>query len=427
LDLLKTIKERVDRGSLGGLLKTVDMALKLCGDKDDLKALRGQLQEREKKIAEGLEKLAEKRGRLAQEQEEKAFTSAESLFAEGRAKEALILLEPYRGARYNYKIGKMLEKLEFIVAAENNLVAMVKESNSDGVISADEIVAMLPKAVEYLELNPNHSSMKKLCDELMVRLRNLPSIAISHISPQLLYSLPISNNNNVSPILTNSIGMKMKLLYPGRFMMGEERETHQVTLTKRVWISVYQVTQEQYGRVMGAKPSPCRGPRNPVEVISWEDALEFCRRLSEMREETLAARIYRLPTEAEWEYACRAGTPTIFTFGNDQSKLGEYAWYDNNSCGQTHPVGEKKPNAWGLYDMHGNVWEWCADWYGDYPKGAVTDPVGPSKGSFRVSRGGSWNNVAANCRSASRNRNDPSRRSYGLGFRVALNFSGIPK
>lgn len=128
--------------------------------------------------------------------------------------------------------------------------------------------------------------------------------------------------------------------------------------------------------------------------------------------------MYRLPTEAEWEYACRAGATTDYSFGNSDAELGDYGWYDENSGGKTHPVGKKKPNAWGLYDMHGNVWEWCQDWHGDYPSGSVTDPTGPVSGSRRVYRGGSWLNVAWFCRSADRDGDAPANRSHYLGFRV---------
>jgi formylglycine-generating enzyme required for sulfatase activity len=165
----------------------------------------------------------------------------------------------------------------------------------------------------------------------------------------------------------------------------------------------------------------------PVEQVSWEDAVEFCKKLSDLPEEKAAGRVYRLPTEAEWEYACRAGSKTAYSFGESSESLGDYTYFQGNSNGQTHPVGEKKANAWGLHDMHGNVWEWCSDWYGEYPKGAVSDPVGPREGSCRVLRGGSWYGGAALCRSAYRYWLIPSYRLDDFGFRVALSPSGIPK
>ncbi|MEO2033591.1 MAG: formylglycine-generating enzyme family protein, partial [Planctomycetaceae bacterium] len=164
--------------------------------------------------------------------------------------------------------------------------------------------------------------------------------------------------------------------------------------------------------------------RNPVEQVSWDDAVEFCRKLSSRAEEKSAGWVYRLPTEAEWEYACRAGTTTAYSFGDSEFELGEYAWFRENSNGTTHPVGEKRPNGWGLYDMHGNVWEWCQDWYADYPSGALRHPMGPSTGSYRVFRGGSWNFPARYCRSAFRFLHTPVNRYNFLGFRLVLIPSG---
>jgi formylglycine-generating enzyme required for sulfatase activity len=199
-----------------------------------------------------------------------------------------------------------------------------------------------------------------------------------------------------------------------------------VTLTKPFYIGVYEVTNAQWKRVMGTVPSRWKGADLPVGNVGWDDANEFCRRLSALPEEKQAGRVYRLPTEAEWEYACRAGTTTKWSFGDDESRLGDYAWFDGNSGNGTHPVGKKKPNAWGLFDMHGNVTEWCNDWLGDYAKGAVTDPQGPSQGSHRVYRGGSWLYTAGDCRSAFR-WIVPSLRIGILGFRLALSPSGAER
>jgi formylglycine-generating enzyme required for sulfatase activity len=185
--------------------------------------------------------------------------------------------------------------------------------------------------------------------------------------------------------ITNSIGMKLVLIPKGTFTMGspeneagriEDEGEHQVTISRDYYLGVYEVTQEQYEQVMGTNPSYFQGDHvaerdpktgvvkeidssnHPVEQVSWEDAVEFCERLSELPEEKAAGRVYRLPTEAEWEYACRAGTNTKYSFGDDEGQLGDYAWFEANSGG-THPVGQKQPNAWGLYDTHGNVFEWC--------------------------------------------------------------------
>jgi formylglycine-generating enzyme required for sulfatase activity len=193
--------------------------------------------------------------------------------------------------------------------------------------------------------------------------------------------------------IVNSIGMRFVPIQAGTFTMGEGEQAHQVTLTQAFHLGQYEVTQEQYERVMGKNPSKFKGKQNPVEMVKWNDAVEFCRKLSELSEEKSAGIVYRLPTGAEWEYSCRAGTTTKYSFGDSSSELGDYAWYSKNSGKTTHPVGGKKPNPWGLYDMHGNVWEWCQDRYGDYPSGSVTDPTGAASGSVRVSRGGSWFNI----------------------------------
>jgi formylglycine-generating enzyme required for sulfatase activity len=226
--------------------------------------------------------------------------------------------------------------------------------------------------------------------------------------------------------LVNSIGLEFKKLPAGKFAMGENDEVHEVILSQPFYIGIEEVTQEQYQQVMGENPSSFVGKRNPVESVSWDEAAEFCRRLSDLPEEKKAGRVYRLPTEAEWEYACRAGTTTKYSFGNDEP-LVDYGCFGSNSDRKTHFVGEKKPNDWGLYDMHGNVWEWCSDWYGEYPKSAVIDPSGPNKGSSRVRRGGGWDDVGTDCRSANRLGNAPVIRTSFLGFRVALSFPEIPK
>ena len=224
------------------------------------------------------------------------------------------------------------------------------------------------------------------------------------------------------PPITNSIGMELKWLPPGKFDMGRGI-IYKLTLTKAFMMGIHEVTQSQYELVMGVNPSRFNGVNNPVEQVSWDDAVEFCRKLSALPAEKAAGRVYRLPTEAEWEYACRAGTTTDYSFGDDQSELGQYAVYSRN-VSHTEPVGVKEPNAWGLYDMHGNVGEWCADWYGSLRGGSVTDPRGARGGSERVTRGGSWLSGAWYCQSALRSWEVPSERTDHNGFRVALSLSG---
>jgi len=226
-----------------------------------------------------------------------------------------------------------------------------------------------------------------------------------------------------------NVSMKLALIPAGKFMMGSpdseqwhykiEGPQHEVTLSKPFYMGVTEVTQAQYEAVMGTNPSNFKGATNPVETVSRKDAAEFCKKLSEKTRQTV-----RLPTEAEWEYACRAGTATAFSFGDADSALGDYAWYDANRGSTTHhPVGQKKPNAWGLFDMHGNVWEWCADWRGDYPNGAATDPQGPASGTSRVLRGGAWSTPPDPCRSADRYSYARGDRYYYFGFRVVVSVS----
>jgi len=232
-------------------------------------------------------------------------------------------------------------------------------------------------------------------------------------------------------VITNSMGMKLVLIPTGEFLMGSpdgdpsafagEQPQHGVRITKPFYLGVTAVTQEQYEGVMGTNPSRFKGAQLPVEDVSWDDAVAFCRKLGS--QERLS---YRLPTEAEWEYFCRAGSTSQWCFGDDESLLEEYAWYEKNSGHTTHPVGEKKPNGWGLHDMHGNVWEWCSDWYGTYAATALDDPRGPMAGSFRVIRGGSWYYGARYCRSAHRSRGTPGSRYNSLGFRLACSSVDVP-
>lgn len=225
----------------------------------------------------------------------------------------------------------------------------------------------------------------------------------------------------------NSIGMKFVLIPAGEFVMGSpETETgrlpsesqHTVTLTRPFEMGIYEVTQSEFQRVMNATPSDFVGERNPVEKVSWNTATDFCLTLSNLPEEKISGYKYRLPTEAEWEYACRAGTTTVHHFGNDSSQMSNYAWFDRNSGGTTHPVGQKQPNGWGLFDMHGNVWEWCQDYDDDLPSHSETDPTGPARGMKRVVRGGGWYYKATQLRSAYRGADPPEYEGNFLGFRL---------
>jgi formylglycine-generating enzyme required for sulfatase activity len=240
----------------------------------------------------------------------------------------------------------------------------------------------------------------------------------------LLYRLvsPVQEQDaRLAPRLTNNLGMEFVLIPAGTFTMGaldsysDEQPIRTVRISRPFYLGKYEVTQAQWEAVMGYNPSAWRGQRNlPVEQVSWEDVQEFLRRLNT---EEGAVR-YRLPTEAEWEYAARAGTATAYSFGSDVSRLDEYAWYGGNAAHTSHPVGLLKPNAWGLHDMHGNVWEWVHDCYETYPIGTVIDPQGPTSGGSRVFRGGGRSNVAWRCRSSSRGYCPPESRLDAVGFRV---------
>ena len=223
-------------------------------------------------------------------------------------------------------------------------------------------------------------------------------------------------------VITNSIGMNLAYIPPGKFIMGSsshERDRqydeypHAVRLTRPFRICTTEVTQAQWEAIMDVNRSNFKGDNLPVEKVSWRDAVAFCEKLSHKE-----GRTYRLPTEAEWEYACRAGVTEAFA---GTGHLGEMGWYEVNSEEKTHPVAAKKQNTWGLYDMHGNVSEWCNDVYNaDYRQEEVTDPAGPSKGTYIVIRGGSWGHFARGCRSAARSSAPPSYQLRETGFRVVL-------
>jgi len=219
---------------------------------------------------------------------------------------------------------------------------------------------------------------------------------------------PYTKSGWAQAVVHDKTGIELVYIPAGSFMMGSPADAanrdnddvqHRVTLTKGFYLGKYEVTQAQWVKIMGSNPSSFKGDRLPVEQVSWDDSQNFCRQAG-----------FRLPTEAEWEYACRAGSTGAYS---GTGVLNEMGWVRENSGSTTHPIGQKQPNAWGLYDMHGNVWEWCADWYGAYSAGDVIDPTGASKGSDHVLRGGSWFNVARLCRSTDRS-------GFGLGYRISL-------
>jgi formylglycine-generating enzyme required for sulfatase activity len=216
--------------------------------------------------------------------------------------------------------------------------------------------------------------------------------------------------------ISRSVSLKFCAIPDGTFLMGSGNEApvHQVTISRDFYMGKYPVTQAQWEAVMGTNPSQFKGDERPVEQVSWNDCQEFITRLN-----ATGNGKFRLPTEAEWEYACRAGSSGIFCYGNDECLLGDYAWYSANSDSQTQPVGRKKSNAWGLHDIHGNVWEWCQDWYDDYSVHSVTDPlVVSSQLPVRVFRGGCWRGSADFAASAHRSGRGAAYRHSILGFRL---------
>ncbi len=321
---------------------------------------------------------------------------------------------------------------------------------------------------KLVEVRGNQVVLKKSKGEII----SLPIARLSKPDQEYIQSLenpkPKDNAPPATETITNSLGMKLKLIPPGEFVMGspeaeekrEDRERqYRVQITRGFYIGVTEVTQQQWLRVMRSRPwhdktsSEARhlrvtvreGRNHPALHLSWEDAVLFCNQLSEKEKlapcykiELLASATpndpqglrveflpqgtgYRLPTEAEWEYACRAGTTTTYSLGNDKTRLGDHVWYDANSKKNMrgeHQVGTKLPNPWGLHDMHGSAYEWCQDWLGEYDTSAATNPTGPAQGVSRVFRGGSAGAADSCCRSAFRRGARPTNRSYAVGLRV---------
>ncbi len=243
---------------------------------------------------------------------------------------------------------------------------------------------------------------------------------------------PLQPAANPTETWTNSIGMKFVSIPAGEFQMGSpttepnrasDETQHRVRITKPFYLATTEVTQRQWRTVMGTSPWSGQtyvneGDNYPATYVSWNDATAFCRKLSQQDGKT-----YQLPTEAQWEYACRADSQAMYSFGNSVAELKDYAWYLDNAFNAderyAHMVGQKRPNAWGLYDMHGNAYEWCQDWYGDYGSLlAADDPTGPGSGSSRSCRGGSWDGNAILARSPNRSYFTPDDRNYLIGLRV---------
>ena len=234
-----------------------------------------------------------------------------------------------------------------------------------------------------------------------------------------------SGSNTISIPVKNGISIDMVKVEAGTFMMGatsemkdpysDKKPVHQVTLTNDYYMGKYEVTQALWQAVMGSNPSNFKGDNLPVETVNWNDCQEFISKLN-----SLTGRKFRLPTEAEWEYAARGGKKSRGYQYSGSRKISDVAWYEGNSRSKTHPVGRKQANELGIYDMSGNVWEWCSDWYGSYSSSSQTNPMGSDSGAKRVRRGGSWCHIARICRSSYRSGDAPDCRGLYLGLRLAL-------
>lgn len=245
---------------------------------------------------------------------------------------------------------------------------------------------------------------------------------------------PDAGRQENASLVQKTNALEMVLIPGGQFVMGEKEEIdappHQVVVSSFL-MDKRLVTQEQFEKLMGTNPSRWKNSVQPVEQVRWSDAVRFCNKRSEAEGlqscynlETwqcdFEATGYRLPTEAEWEYACRAGSTTAYFFGESPAKLGEYAWFDKNSGGHPRPVGQKKPNRWGLEDIAGNLWEWCNDFYkvDYYLEAPRQDPKGPSEGQNKVLRGGAWRFGAENCRSGYRYHENPGYADVCFGYDI---------
>ena len=247
-----------------------------------------------------------------------------------------------------------------------------------------------------------------------------PTVAQRHV-----VQAPVTNGNNISIPVKDGISIDMVRVEAGTFTMGAtleikdpydwEKPTHQVTLTNDYYIGKYEVTQALWQAVMNSNPSNFKGDNLPVEQVSWDDSQEFISKLN-----SITGKKFRLPTEAEWEYAARGGKKSRGYQYSGSNNISDVAWYKDNSGNKTHAVGSKQANELGIYDMSGNVYEWCQNWYDNYSSSSQTNPTGATSGSYRVYRGGSWNITARICRSSCRNSSTPGYRDYYLGLRLVL-------
>jgi formylglycine-generating enzyme required for sulfatase activity len=439
-ELIEQVEQAVAGNKLLGLLKPVQEYLELKPHDARFQKLRQQLEVREN----------QQRGEAA-----KMVKQAMTERAECEFDEAVGTLEKIPAHLLTGESTELLDECRSLAEQRGEVISKLKEARQSGqyapvLETADQYRQRLEQlglkdAGFVILMQPYNNRLKKrgqLKRGALVAVATVAAVGalwgLSRLSelyvtgPSLALALP----DEGLPKIVNSIGMEMKLAPRGRFVMGsppdEEGRTsgerqRTVTLTRPFFIAVYPVTQDQYFRVTGERPvGGLMSGSSPVEMVTWEEAVEFCRLLSELPEEQEAGRVYRLPTEAEWEYACRAGSETAYYFGDKAEQLGNFAWYAGNSNRRERPfpVGKRLPNRWGLFDMIGNTYEWCQDWHDEYPPGDVTDPSGPRSGKARVVRGGSRMSRARDLRSAYRTYREPDQPALQYGFRVVV--TGTP-
>ena len=285
----------------------------------------------------------------------------------------------------------------------------------DGYESEEGTVKLKASAPSNLQI-----TLTKEAPAIQQSIVSQPIVALQPVA-----QTPVTNSDNISIPVKNGISIDMVRVEAGTFTMGAtpemenpfnwEKPTHQVTLTNDYYIGKYEVTQALWQAVMGNNPSYFKGDNLPVERVSWDDCQEFISKLN-----SITGKTFRLPTEAEWEYAARGGNKSRGYQYSGSSNLSDVAWYDGNSGNKTHSVGSKQANELGIYDMTGNVWEWCQDWYDSYSSSSQVNPTGANSGSGRMRRGGSWSFLARFCRSSYRGHNAPNYRDYILGLRLVL-------